>query len=267
VRVGLDGFQAYYEEQGSGPPLVLVHGLGASTEMWQKVAGPLSEQFRVVAYDLRGLGRSETPPPPYSLDQLVGDLHGLLDALGLGRIALAGHSLGGAVVLAYTIEHPDRVGALVGIAAPSLTTEEQRGLLAERARAARTEGMKALAELHAHGGLPEGFEAGHPDDTALYKSIIGSGDPEGYAALCGVTGDLDLRPALGGIRAPTLLLEGELDRVVRPESVRATAAAIPGCEYVELAGCGHIVPLERPAELVERLREFVGRSAELAAPA
>jgi 3-oxoadipate enol-lactonase len=267
VRVALDGFEAYYEDRGSGPPLVLVHGLGASTRMWDRVAGPLSEQFRVVAYDLRGLGRSETPPPPYSLDQLVADLHGLLDALALGRVALAGHSLGGAIVLTYAIRHPDRVGALVGIAAPSLTTDEQRGLLAERARAARAEGMQALAELHAQGGLPEGFEAAHPDDTAFYKSIIASGDPDGYAALCGVTGDLDLRPGPGGIRAPTLLLEGELDRVVRPESVRATAAAIPGCEYVELPGCGHIVPLERPAELVSRLREFVGRSAELATPA
>ena len=127
--------------------------------------------------------------------------------------------------------------------------------------------MQALAELHAKVGLPGGFEATHPGDTAFYKSIIASGDPEGYAGLCGVTGDLDLRGDLGTIRAPTLLLEGELDRVVRPESVRATADAIPGSEYVELQGCGHIVPLERPAELIERLREFVGRSAGLAAPA
>ena len=139
------------------------------------------------------------------------------------------------------IDHPDRVGALVGVAAPSLTTDEQRGLLAERADAARRDGMQALAELHAAGGLPEGFAAAHPDDTAFYKSIIASGDPDGYAALCVVTGDLDLRADLGRIRVPTLLLEGELDRVVRPESVLATASAIPDCEYVELAGCGHIV--------------------------
>ena len=125
--------------------------------------------------------------------------------------------------------------------------------------------MQALAELHAEGGLPAEFKAAHPDDTAFYKSIIAGGGPEGYAALCVVTGDLDLGGDLGRIAAPVLLLEGELDRVVRPDSVRSTSSSIPGCEYVELEGCGHIVPLERPDELVGLVGDFIARTAPLAA--
>ncbi len=243
---------------------MLVHGLGGNTRIWERVVDPLAERFRVVSYDLRGLGRSATPPPPYSLADLVGDLDGLVASLGLERVALVGHSLGGAIVLAYAIQHPERVRAVVGVAAPSVTTDEQRALLAERAQAATHDGMAALAELHAAVGLPAGFADEHPERTALYKSIIGSGDPAGYAALCRVTGTLDLQPRLAEIAAPVLLLEGELDRVVRPESVRETAAAVPGCRYVELPGCGHVVPLERPAELVSQVLDFVAEAAPAA---
>jgi pimeloyl-ACP methyl ester carboxylesterase len=263
MRIALDDVEAYYEEHGSGMPLILVHGLGGSTQMWQTVAGPLSERHRVIAYDLRGLGRSTTPPPPYSLAQLVADLDALVEALGLARVALVGHSLGGAVVLAYAARHPKRVRAVVGVSAPSFTAEAQRGYLATLAETARRDGMQAIADLHARNGLPDGFAETHPEEAAAYRSIIGGGDPEGYAALCGVIADIDLT-GLGGMGVPVLLVEGELDRVVPPEAVRATAAQLPGCTYVELEGCGHIVPLERPHDLVELVLDFVGRPAELA---
>ena len=246
----------YYEEQGAGAPVVLVHGLGGSTAMWQLVAGPLAERFRVVAYDLRGLGRSSTPRPPYSVDLLAADLGGLLDALELERATLVGHSLGGTVALTYATVHPERVSSVVAVSAPSFTSPELRSGLAERGELARRDGMAAVAELHAQAGLPEDFRTANPDVTAVYKQILGSGDPLGYAALCGVAVDLDAE-RLGQLTMPVLLVEGELDRVVPPATVRATAAAITGCRYVELEGCGHIVPLERPDELVALIGEFV----------
>ena len=107
----LGGLETYYEEHGTGTPVVLVHGLGGNTHIWAQVAGPLSESFHVVRYDLRGLGRSGTPAPPYSMSLLVADLQALLERLALGRVALLGHSLGGAIALAYAAEHPEHVGA------------------------------------------------------------------------------------------------------------------------------------------------------------
>jgi 3-oxoadipate enol-lactonase len=261
VRIRLDGFDAYCEEHGSGPPLVLVHGLGGSTAMWQRVVDPLAERFRVVAYDLRGLGRSGTPEPPYTMDALVGDLSALADGLGLERFALVGHSLGGAVGLAFASQHPERLRTLVGISAPSITPEEQRAQLADRAEAAIRDGMDAMAEVHAQNGLPEAWRRAHAADVAVYKGIIAGSDPRGYAAHCAVIAALDLRDALGAIRAPALLVQGELDAVVPAEAVRATAAAIPGCEYVELPGCGHVVPFERPGDLAALVGDFASRHA------
>jgi len=258
-RIELDGFDAYYEERGSGLPLILIHGLGGSTAMWQKVVDPLSKRYRVIAYDLRGLGQSGTPDPQYSMAVLVGDLRDLTKSLALESFALVGHSLGGAIALAYAAEHPKLVRALVGVAAPSSTPLEQRAQLEARADSARRDGMGVIADLHVRNGLPEDFVQAHPVDVATYRSIIAASDPEGYAAHCGVIAELDLTGELGGIRTPTLLLQGELDGVVPAAAVRATAAAIAGCEYVELEGCGHVVPFERPSELTERVREHLGQ--------
>jgi 3-oxoadipate enol-lactonase len=260
VRVELDGFSAYYEERGAGAPLVLVHGLGANTEMWQLVAGPLAERFRVIAYDLRGLGQSETPPLPYTLEDLVGDLFGLADALELDTFLLVGHSLGGAVALAAALEQPERLQAVVGVAAPSVNPADERLGLQERATLARRDGMQAVAELHAARGLPEAFKEASPGLTATYKRILASGDPEGYAGHCGVLATFDISD-LAGISVPTLLVAAELDQVVPPSALRTSAAEIPGCEYIELAGCGHVVPLERPNELAATIGEFAARHA------
>ena len=162
MLIELEGLETYVEERGSGPPLVLVHGLGGSTAIWQKVAGALAERRRVIAYDLRGLGRSRAAEPACSLGTLTDDLRLLLDRLGLDRVALLGHSLGGAVVLAFAAEHGERVSAVVGVAAPSVSPEEQRAHLAERAATALRDGMEPIAALHVERGLrrPAGRSSG-----------------------------------------------------------------------------------------------------------
>jgi pimeloyl-ACP methyl ester carboxylesterase len=257
----LNGFDAYYEEHGRGTPLVLVHGLGGSTMSWQRVVVALSESFRVIAYDLRGLGQSGTPPPPYSLAMLVADLHALVQELGLERVALLGHSLGGAVTLAYAAEHPERVTTVVAVAAPSITPVEQRAALRQRARVAEQVGMASIAEIHVLAGMPESFRNRSRDEVSAYESVVAAGDARGYAALCGVLAELDLTDTLGRITAPVLLVQGDLDLIVPASAARATASSIPSCEYVELGGCGHVVPFERPADLVRLVAGFAGRHA------
>jgi pimeloyl-ACP methyl ester carboxylesterase len=265
VRIRLDGLDAYYEESGSGTPLILVHGLGGSRMTWQRVVGALAKSFRVIAYDLRGLGRSRASAAAISLEVLVADLHGLVEGLELDGAVLVGHSLGGAVALAYAAEHPERVSAVVGVSAPSFTPPEQAAWLVRHAESAKRDGMDAIAEAHAQNGLPETFRKTHPDDVAAYKRVIAGSDRDGFAAICAVIGKLDLRNDLDRIRAPVLLVHGELDQVVPADAARATASRLASCEYVELEGCGHVVPFERPHDLVALVRDFVSRSAETSA--
>jgi 3-oxoadipate enol-lactonase len=259
VLIELDGLATYVEDRSRdrGHTLVLVHGLGGSTAIWQKVADGLAERHRVIAYDLRGLGRSRAAEQAGSLGTLTNDLRLLLDRLDLGRVALLGHSLGGAVALAFAAEHRDRVSAVVGVAAPSASPEEQRAHLAERAVTALRDGMEPIATLHVERGLPGAFRDAHPGDVAVYRSIIAASDPAGYAALCGVIADLDLTGRLGALRVPMLLVQGELDAIVPAAAARATAAAIDGCRYVELEGCGHVVPFERPSDILRNALGFL----------
>ena len=143
-EIQVNGVRTYYEERGSGASLMLAHGLGGSTEFWKHVAGPLAEDFRVVLYDLRGSGRSEVPPGPYSLAQLVADLDGLIEALGLGRVLLMGHSMSGTLALAYAAAHPQNVLAVVGVGAPSEIPDAGREGLCARAATVESQGMAAV---------------------------------------------------------------------------------------------------------------------------
>jgi pimeloyl-ACP methyl ester carboxylesterase len=261
MRITVNGVDTYYEESGSGPALVLVHGLGASTQVWRKVVGPLSEDFRVIRYDLRGLGQSATPEPPYSWADVVRDLDALLEGLELENVTLVGHSLGGALALSYAGDNPPRLGAVIAVGAPGLQVPEGRKRILANAELAEREGMAPVAERHAQAGLPQAFQDLHPDERAAYIAMIAGSDPRGYAAHARLVGDVDVMAALPRIRVPALVVQGELDVVVPMEGVRRAAAEIPDANLVVLEGIGHIVPTEAPEALVEQIRSFLGVEA------
>src|SRR3981081_3681669 len=104
--------QSAYSAEGRGPPLILIHGIGASRHSWDGLIEHLKDDFRCVSYDLRGRGRSPLPRPPYSLDDLVEDLEGLRRELNIPKAHFAGHSLGGMIGPAYARRYPDRVLSL-----------------------------------------------------------------------------------------------------------------------------------------------------------
>jgi len=98
--------------EGDGPPLFLIHGIGASRHSWDGVVQRLSQKYRCITYDLRGHGLSPVPPPPYSLDDLVEDLEALRQELGIAKAHFIGHSLGGMIGPAYARRYPERVLSL-----------------------------------------------------------------------------------------------------------------------------------------------------------
>src|SRR5439155_11036844 len=127
--------ELHYGQRGDGPAVVLLHGLGGTGEaIWKNLAPELARDFQVAVPDLRGAGVSPKPPGPYSLQDFVDDLRSFVERLELAPAALAGHSLGGSIVLEYAAQHPDDVSAVVAIGAPTELPEANR------------EGMRARAE-------------------------------------------------------------------------------------------------------------------------
>lgn len=264
AEINVNGVWTYYEERGSGTPLVLVHGLGGSTELWKHVAGPLAEDFRVVMYDLRGSGRSQVPPGPYSMRELVADLDGVIEALGLGRVLLMGHSMSGALVLAYAAAYPEKVLGVVGVGAPSEIPDAGRDGLRARADTVEAQGMGAVAETVATNGTAPSFRAGRPEEFRALVGLLESNDARGYGALCRVVADLDVTGELGKIQAPVLLVAGDKDGVAPPAASEKTAAAIPNARYVQIEDCAHILPWEKSGALLEAARPFLRDRARMA---
>jgi pimeloyl-ACP methyl ester carboxylesterase len=248
-----------HDRRGSGPPVVLVHGLGGtSAGIWTNVADELAREFDVVTYDLRGTGGSERADGPYSLDDFVGDLRSLVRELELERPALVGHSFGGSVALAYAARYPEDIAAAASIGGPVVLPEQGRQALLDRAETVERNGMASVAEMVATNGTAPSFRKRDPEGFDELVEMLGANDPATYAATCRVLAEMDLRPELGRVTAPALLVAGDRDGVVPPAAGDEIEAALPHvARRVTVEDCGHNLTVERPAQLVEELRSFL----------
>jgi 3-oxoadipate enol-lactonase len=241
---------------------VLVHGLGGtSTDTWKHVIALLAEEFRVVAYDLRGAGQSEVTPGPYTIDLLAEDLDTLLDGLDLGAAALVGHSMGGAVVLLEAALRPDRVSAVAGVGAAVRPNEQQREGMALRAETVERDGMNAVAETVATNGTAPSWREQNPEEFQELVSLLGSANVEGYAAACRAVATTAVEEHLGSITAPVLLVAGQLDAVSPPAVNRELAGLLLAASVVEIPDCAHQVGWEKPDDLLAALLPFLREHA------
>jgi 3-oxoadipate enol-lactonase len=261
VTTLIDGRRIGYDDSGgSGVPIVLLHGFPLDRTVWDEQRDALAPA-RVVRIDLRGCGESEPSDGPALMEALAGDVAGVLDALGIERAAIAGHSIGGYVALAFFRMYAERVAGLALVASHIAAdasranggSDEQRALAAGRdTLAARLESdgtMDAAIESY----LPRYF-APHvyrdrPDLVERARIVMARQDPGGSAQRirgmkeC-VAGD-DL---LDDIRIPALVIAGAEDHYLKPETLRETAARIAGATFVELPAVGHLPMYEAPEQ-------------------
>ena len=260
-----DGVRVRYVRKGGGPPLVLVHGICSSAYSWADVIPGLAESHDVIALDLPGFGGSEIPPPGYSAARYVAALRSFLDELGLGRVRLVGHSLGGAVASAFAAAEPDRVERLVLVDAAgfNLAPEDRPWLLRVGGWPGVAPMLEALPLRRRTVAL--GLRQVFHDDARVTPERV-----EEYAApffrpgasrfMAGLLRDaraLGLPEAIGRIRAPTLVVWGADDGWVPPTDADRFVAAIPGSRKAVIPATGHIPQEERPDELVALLKEFL----------
>lgn len=246
-----------WREWGHGEPLVLVHGLGDDHRTWRNVLPWLVVQRRVIAYDLRGHGETELGEAAGTLAQLADDLVALLDALELDRADLAGHSLGGTVVLRAAIESPDRVRRLFPIATSSRVGRRVAPWYRDRAQLAER-GHQALLRRLREDTESMFTSSRYLDDQWLIRSQA-TADPRGFANGCRAMARLleePLDPDLGRITASTLVVSAEKDTQCPPRAGEAMAAAIPGASLEVIRGAGHQVQVEQAEALSRAMLGF-----------
>ncbi len=225
-------------------PLVLSNSLGTTLEMWDPQALALTERFRLIRYDRRGHGRSPVPPGPYRIEDLGADVLELLDVLELERVSFCGLSIGGLVGMWLASEAPARFDRLViCCTAPILPPPES---WFERAAVVRADGVARLADAVLGRWFTADFHAAQPALVERFRAMLVATPAEGYAACCEAIGALDLRPRLAAIRADTLVITGDQDPVVAPETGAALAQAIAGARHVVIQHAAHIANVEQP---------------------
>lgn len=220
--------------------LVLSSSLGTTHEMWEPQLPALSRSFRVLRYDHPGHGGS--PLGPRTIDGLASAVLELLDELAFRTVAFCGLSLGGMVGMWLGANAPERIERLVlACTAPHLPPPE---LLQERADTVRAHGVEAIADAVVARWFTPGFRDEHPETVRRYRDMLAATPAEGYARCCEAIRDMDLRPDLARIDAPTTLIFGRHDPVVTEDGRRALAS-IPGAQAVEL-DAAHLANVEEP---------------------
>jgi 3-oxoadipate enol-lactonase len=253
------GIEMAYEDEGSGPAVVLLHGYPFNRSMWREQRDALSQKYRVIAPDLRGHG--ETPPSnePATMEEMARDVAALLDELGIERVALGGLSMGGYVTLAFYRRFPLRVRALILADTRSQAdTEEARRNREEQAKKILEEGMQSIAEDFLKKVLTPATISDKPETVALVREMILQTDPQGAAnALRGMAARHDQTEFLEDIIAPTLILVGSEDQLTPPTDAELMRREIRGSRLEIIEGASHLSNLERPAEFNHALKSFL----------
>lgn len=247
--------QLAVEVHGNGDPVLLVHGLGGTSNVFGPQVGVLSRFFQCIRPDLPGSGRSPADGP-LSIAGLAEAIEGVMDERGLDRVHLVGHSLGTIVCQHVAARRPNRVRSLALIGPLHAPPDAARPVIRDRAAKARAEGMVGIADAIVQAGTSADTKANRPEVAALVREILMRQDPEGYARTCEALAAAE--PAdVSRIACPTLLVTGDEDGTAPPTAVRALHRKIAGSSLRILDRCGHWTTFERPAEVNEALMNFL----------
>jgi len=253
--VRVEGAETVYACEGTldRPPLVFLHGWGASLKFWKWQFGAFSPRWRCVAPDLPGFGLSAKPRRDYSMEALARWVESFLDALGLGRVTLVGHSMGGTIALLFALSRPGRVERLAVsnpvVQGPTAFSRETRLLMLP--------GLRRLTYALAHLSwvrrwATRDFSFVQNLDRELAGDIV-RGTFRSMTETYRSISRLDLVPRLGSLAVPALAIGTDLDRVVAP----GQHELIPAARKVLIPKTGHIPLVERPAEFNRALDEFL----------
>jgi 3-oxoadipate enol-lactonase len=255
-RASSAGAEIAYEVVGSGPPVLLIQGLGYGGRGFGPAIELLAEDFTVALFDNRGFGASDVPAGPYTVAELADDAAAVLDAAGFERAHVVGASLGGMVAQELALARPERVDRLVlacttpGGAGSHAMPERTVALIAQVPQLDPDVALRRLVENSLGQPTPElveevlAYRRAHPPDTAGWMAQAAAG--AGHDAL----------DRLGDIKAPTLVVTGSADAVVDPRNSELLAERIPDARLERLDGCGHLLFWERPEEFAELVRGF-----------
>ncbi|HST22414.1 MAG TPA: alpha/beta hydrolase [Blastocatellia bacterium] len=252
------GVKIHYQEAGSGPAVILLHGLGGDVSNWAQTIGPLSQKYRVIVPDQIGFGRSDKPMINYRVGTLVDFLDGFYKELKLERASLVGNSLGGWTAAAYTLAHPEKVERLVLVdAAGFAITGDVDPRVLNGLNPSTRDAVKQVMSLVFYN---KQIYASDAAVDLLFTRKMTAGDSYTIQRFIDsiTRGEDVLDNRLGAVKQPTLIIWGREDGLTPIAMGERFKKEIAGSALVVLEKCGHVPQLEKAAEFNAALVKFLG---------
>ncbi|HSM72792.1 MAG TPA: alpha/beta hydrolase [Anaerolineales bacterium] len=251
-KVNVNGIELAYTRQGEGTPLVLLHGFPLDHHAWDEIAPLLENTFDLIIPDLRGFGDSTTVDSVYTMDDLASDIAGLLDQLGIEKSALAGHSMGGYVALAFARLYPERVRGLGLVSTQALADAPDR-------KEGRYKTAADVAE-NGIGGVVDAMTTKFTSDVGLQEFSRNSMEAQQPAAYIGALKAMaerqDSTALLESLEYPVVIIHGNEDALIPIDRAHEMKEAIPHAHFVEVEAAGHIPMLEAVKQTAEGLKHL-----------
>ncbi|MBB42837.1 MAG: 3-oxoadipate enol-lactonase [Rhodospirillaceae bacterium] len=259
MKVHANGIDINCEISGTkGKPwITFSHALCNNLSLWDEQAQVLNNDFQILRYDIRGLGRSESPRGPYTFPMIISDAIALLDHFGIKKTHWCGLSIGGMMGYGLCQDHGDRILSLIACDSRPDAPPEYQEYFQHRIDVAAKKGMEGLVESTIERWFtPESVAANIPILDKV-RNMIRSTDQTGHAGCCEALKTLAFGSRLGEIKNPTLLIGGTEDKGAPPDALAQAAASIPGAKHVQIPDAGHISNLENPEAFNKALVDFL----------
>ena len=248
-KLNINGIKLAYERRGKGTPLVLLHGYPLDHHLWDEIVPLLTDTFDLIIPDLRGFGESTTVETTYTMDDFASDIEGLLNQIDIRKAAIAGHSMGGYVALAFAQLYPERVSGF-GLVSSQVVADPPD----------RKEGRYKSAAEVAEKGISGVVETMTPKFTfdpqgqAFARKIMERQQPAAYiGALKAMAERVDSTPLLPTLKYPVVVIHGDADQLIPIERAREVKAMLPESHLLEIKNSGHMPMFEAPNETAKAL--------------
>lgn len=241
------GAKIYWEEHGSGEPIVLIMGLASTIDMWHRTQPLMSQSYRTILIENRGVGRSDVPPPPYTIATMATDVAAVMDAAEIDIARIFGISMGGMIAQEFTLNYPERVRSLV-LGCTNFGGEEVKPATQNVLAVLKARGLMNPLEA-AWAMVPYTYDKMTPrhrveEDIKIRLQWFPTA--AGYFGQLGAILSWESRQRLSQIKVPTLVIHGESDELVPPENGRMIAELIKDARLVMLPNTSHIFFTDQP---------------------
>lgn len=251
-----------YNDEGTegAPTIIFIHGFPLNKSMWNKQVNALKDNYRVIAYDIRGHGNTEVGTLDFSIDLFVKDLISFMDALKIEKTILCGLSMGGYIALNAIENYAERFSALIlsdtNCTADAPEAKEKRMKTIENIKA---NGVEKLADdLLPNLFAPESFKTNPKEIAAVKEMIVTTTIPSLTKSLHALANRKETCSKLSGIKVPVLILVGEVDKITPPEAAKAMQEKIKDASLQIIPQAGHLSNMENPTEYNSQLMKFIG---------